>query len=722
MLAESSGVSVPRTSRLDPEAGNKLARFAGARQYIRMKTPDMIDKVLGKNASPEDRLYFGALLTEWQLRYTKKHFQDTMVQSRQQAAAALRAGDQAAALEANERADQYQKLADAVGSIIGEPGHPIKDFATYARGIKSKEAQAVLGRWKENMVPDMEDNYRKAMGMEDDDPIVSSTQVPGYPMNLKAVRDPSQISPTTVGTGKGNLKNLRTGKFGFAEGRTGAALAYDVDLGNIIENSLSHGYSRAAKNDMLRTMIDKDVIRLGPPGKPPVFDEGAGKELDWVKPPRDIATDNPGQVLYANPEAYDEIRKAYDTDKEARIPFVTPLLNTATRANLLGSLKEAAFHTANYATALLKPYTLVPLLKRTFQMMRGDPAIGDDLIELAKIAAAKEHGFQGPQLMPEWRMNPLTWPNIWLRKFVDTADKVVRLALADAYDKIAAAGHTTWSEEGKRDFVNAGAGQYNRKMQSDVVRLLRSTGIGPYATASTHWWIEGMKKVLLFGTNTGIKANSWSSDVYLRARMLAKLAGLLGLGAATNMVLWGRADGDDQTPLLAVKTGEKGGRTSYVDLGQLTGVNRGLRGLGLYQPLEDWVHGKQTPDLAKRSLSDVFHGALHPAVGPGVGAIYTWRTGLNTIGQRVAPEVSKATTPKGIIAASRAGKPMPGSSQDWENAKAALWGLNPTIADLSGHNRPGKDPPVDERLWGLLGPWGLRFRGEVGQPGKKKRP
>jgi hypothetical protein len=103
-------------------------------------------------------------------------------------------------------------------------------------------------------------------------------------------------------------------------------------------------------------------------------------------------------------------------------------------------------------------------------------------------------------------------------------------------------------------------------------------------------------------------------------------------------------------------------------------------------------------------------------MGPPIQAAWTAVTGKNTLGMRVAPQVSTATTPQGIAQAKAKGEPMPGSSQAWLNLMAAIKNANPLVGTAIGANKPGKDVSTSEKIGELLGPFGWKY----GQAPSKK--
>jgi hypothetical protein len=170
------------------------------------------------------------------------------------------------------------------------------------------------------------------------------------------------------------------------------------------------------------------------------------------------------------------------------------------------------------------------------------------------------------------------------------------------------------------------------------------------------------------------------------------MAVVLGGVAMANYLINRRVDGDDSTPLGAVKLGTSGGKTHYFDATNLIGLTRGLRASGLLAAMEGARRGQSRADTIDKAKDQIVESLLSPMGPPGQFA-YTATTGKNIFGTPIAR------------------KPEPGGSQAWQNLVAALKNANPAYAALSGANRPEKTAakmPMTERAMELLGPYGMK--------------
>jgi len=721
-LKELSGQMFPRTTRESKPAGEALARLAAVKTFVKTAVPHYIDEVIGKKATPEQDSLLGTTFYEERFRHAIEANRQEAAKA-STAAAAARSRAQTAtdptvkriALEeaaaASKRATEMMQAANDVQTFVGKTDSPLADEATYQQSLNSPEYKAFSQRWAKFADEQVTPNYRGAMGLDETDPIDSLTQLPGRPMNAKAIRSEEDAGPGTIFVGsRGNLKNLKIPKYGFAEKATLAADAYDTRASALIENTMQRGYASAKKAEFYRTAVEEGTGVWARPGQQI---EGF-KEIPFTKPPTGTQQAEGNEVFYASEATYGETRQALSVDLPTRLPIVNSAAGLLTRA-ALASTVEAAYHSKNLLTFMMKPgISPVDFIRNAYGKITGDPALSTKLVELARIGALKEPGFekQGETVLGS-KYNPLTW----MGRFLDVTGDVMRLTANDAFDRIQRRGYDVPdTETNRRDFINQ-LGQYNRLGQNKAIVLLRDLGLGPFATAGSNYYMQGLKSLV---GGHGLETGSYRADVQLRAEMLAKTGAILGAVALTNYLAWGNILGDDKTPLGAVKIGEKDGKTSYFDLTALIGLTRGARQTGLLALAEGTRKGQGEGKIEDKVMHDVLAGLLHPALGPPVAFGWTAATGKNTLGQTIAPQVSTATTPEGRRQAAALGKPPEGSSQSWQNVKTALLNANPVVATATGADQPpgSEKRDVSEKIGHLLGPYGIKTRGD---PKARKR-
>ena len=226
-VRELAGAMAPRTSRLSPEAGDAVSRYNASDTYARELAPVLIDRVLGEGATVKERMLVGQVITERRLRHMRQHFLEESRKASNLAADARARGESAAeyAREATEKQIAAREVKTTIGRGLDAADSPLMSEADYQAALQNPRVQEALKLFDQHVVPIMEKNYRAAQGLEADDPIHSPTQIPGSPVNLKAVRESDPRTPGTIlfNTGRGNLKNPKQNKLGFAHEATGAA-------------------------------------------------------------------------------------------------------------------------------------------------------------------------------------------------------------------------------------------------------------------------------------------------------------------------------------------------------------------------------------------------------------------------------------------------------------------------------------------------------------------
>ncbi len=550
----------------------------------------------------------------------------------------------------------------------------------------------MIERWKGDFVPVMEKFFRMAEGMDADTVIERMTQIPGLPFSVKAIRAGDTIGQGSVmtGTKEGNLKNPGLRKLGAANSFTGSAEGYHIDMRDIIAETLRDRVSLATKAEMYRTLVSEGVAQWSRRGD---HIEGF-KEIPGVNPPRGTQTAEMGETsLYVKNEAYSEVRKALKVDQPwSKVPGA----NLATTASLM-SIVEATTHAKNLGTAVFNPGVHpVEIVQNAWKTFTKDPATMSRLIDLAEIGATKSHGMESTpkegilgKASEFIHQGGLANPINWTGKFLEVVDQTMRLSMDQAFDRLARQGRVQPTEGNKRDFINQALGQYHKAGQNSVVALLRETGIGPFATAGTTYAAQGVKALM---ADPGVTATSYKQALGLRAEKIARMAVVLSVAPIVNYMMWKRWDGDENTPIGALKVGtDKNGKTEYFDLAAFTGVRRGARLVGLNALAEGTRAGDSGRGILSRAADQTFQGVLHPAEGPIVQTATILASGRNTIGI-----------------------PLTEHRDDFPSRmQAAIWNANPVVAVATGSDvAPRADGSRDTDFWEqfskAFGPLGIK--------------
>ncbi len=713
-IAELAGRMGPRTTALNRRTGEVLAELNGVKVFAHEQAIDKINNVL-ENASKTDREYLGNGINEMHLRHTRDAWGRKAVEENAAQAKALQteqaetakaatattpqekkiAQAEAArarkeAVEHAERAKEAQDAQKGVKTALG-PDEPIKDEAGYQAFLKDPRVQPLIKRWQDHMVETMDKNYKEATGMEDTDDINSFTQIPGFPVNLLPRK--GEKKPDT-GPGQGNLKGTYQGKLWFANERKGnAPNGYENDLGKMIENSISHGAQRAAKARLFRTANENGVGKWGSPGQQVEIDGEKTKEIPHVFPPKGTQENEAGQSsFYVKEPAYQEFRNALKVDQPTHLETLQGINKVMTLSSL-SSTVEAVYHGKNLLTMMFKPgMSPAKFFSNLVGVIRGDPTLRAELVEIARIGALKGEGMESGLILPHEHAH--LDPTYYMGKSLDVLQRAMRLTANQAFDTLVSRfkGEVPDTQTNRRDFINQ-LGQYQNAAQNKFVRLMRDTGFGPFAVAGTNYWIQGQRAMTLgHGLQTGPEGKgSLQAEIWLRANMAARIAGMAGAALAANYLMWGRVDGDDKVPLGALKLGTKDGKSTYFDLTNLTGLTRGMRQTGALALLEGERREEGAGKVLDRATDNILHGLLHPATGPMVSFAHTAWTGENTLGQKVAEKA-----------------PL-GGSQRVQNIESAVKNMNPTLATIKGWDRPNeKDSTLWDRSARLAGPFGLK--------------
>lgn len=740
------GRIAPAVRRYSEAASDAIARFISVGHYTRLQAPEMIEKVMGKGATEDDRIILGGLLTEMRLRHMRRAYADESLKHAQAYQALVQQYGPNPIDKAIRKAmrhhramqDKMLERAKNVRTIVDRPGQPAATGAqlnpftsesVYRQYLADPRYQQMIANFKQHMVPHMESTFRQYKGMNPTDPINSLTQIPDMPVNLM-VGDPTV--PGVVMTGgtkaprRGKLTNqkLLTNKFTLEA--KGDASVYVIDAGLMIENALTRANRVAAHATMYRELIKAGVAYMGTAGDVRQTPEGQDyKRIERADPPKNTKLGQVGESeLFVRPEIYDEVRRALSVDAPVKYEPIRRFNNIVTQM-ALASTAEFTYHTRNLLTMMLKPgMNLGQLIHNAHEVIRNSPEARDRLVELARIGALKEKGLESGNIpFPEsWTTARKLDPTKHLGKILDFFDKTLRLTADDAFDNLAKRKYLKtdiqMTEANRRDFINQ-LGQYNRAGQSGIIALIRDLGLGPFATAGSNYFVQGVRGLT---GNAGVRSTTTSGAIALRAEMYARAATVLSTALLYNFFKWGNIWGDDDTPLGAIKIADKDNKVQYWDLAGLTGLSRGARATGLMAVAEGLRHGKGRGEIQDHAFHDATHSALHPAMGPTVSFAYTATTGKNTLGNLVAEQKSKATTPQGEARAVAKGRPPSDSSQSYYDIKAAIANMNPSIAALTGQDRlyrHGEEPDTWDRIIKLAGPYGLKERHKEGE--KKRR-
>lgn len=714
-----SGQMFPTTTRLSRESGEAVSRMAVSRTYAAEAAGYFTDLILGDAAGkPEARQLAGAVLTERRLRYMRTQFarlakvkSDAAFDARAAAHNATtpeqRLNAQRDARRFADEATEYLRLKNHVTTIIGKEGSPLRTLDDYQTALNSSFIDGVMRRWNNNFVPFMEETYRRAVGLDETDPVVSVTQIPGSPVSLKPVRGGDEIPASTVFTSStGRLSNPRARKLRFSRQAEGDADAYDIDLGNMIDYRVQNSVPLAAQAEMYRVLQENGLLRWGHEGERLPFGERQGMELPNVKPPKGTQAAIAGQTsAFVHPDAAVEVRNALAVDAVEPWMKVMGGITAVPTLSALASLVEPIAHGTNLVLSLVNPRMMRNVFRAAYDYLRNDPEARRDLLELARIGAMKPRGPEGGTIVTV--LNALGRstirrelpagaerydPTYWTGRMLRVCDRLIRLTARRAHAQMVKEGLQQPSETAERNLINQLTGQYERRAQNGIVRLLRNTGLQPFATAFATMTARAVRIAHTGGT--GATPTSAAASARLRANVIMKLLACIAGAAALNFLRWGRVDGSDETPLFEIRVGTTNdGKTVSVPTPASLLLNRGWRASGASAVVQGVRRELPGETIRRNMIRDIWGTAEHQFMGPAPNFVHTALTGENALGRHVAERVQRGENP------------YP------SNLAAAFGNLNPVYGAMWGFDqRHGDEPQWYERVARMLGPLGPRFR------------
>lgn len=748
----------PTTTRIARTVAEKFSQMISAPGWARLAAPEFQDRVLGKGWTPEQSLMHGTVHVEWRLRYAKNEARKYELDFWNLAQKATDPKEKAKLLAESAKWANKNQITnpDAIVSLIGDPLYPhLPDFATYKKHFESKEFKEYLKNHKEELVPTMDENFKGAMGLDEHDHIDSWSQIPGYPINLIRLKE-GDPAPWSGSGGRGNLRAPKLSKPGFAR-EASLTGHYDVRADAMIENTLRIGAKAARKAEAVREMIKENLAQLDVPGQTIELDGKKTVEFKDVNAPRgtqDVLPNRPttraAEVershtsLYVHEEVAKDWRQALGTDEKSYIVGINEVGALATRASMLGSTLEILGHINNHLMSLFRAGTrpwdhilsAIELVKANpdwvnsilgkvgFGKIKQSPEVMNEILRLMKMGAWKDKpgmdtgqlwgGLTDPNsklgnalgVVPDSTLGKNlkhTDPTHWLGKLIDVSDGLIRLTMARAFKREVAAGRAMDTETNERNFINKGAVQYNKLAQMKWLVFFRDIEWLPFGSAATQMGAGAVRQANL---NPGLQATSWHAALHMRAEMLAKQLSVAAGVAALNYALWKNIWGDDDTPLGAIKTGERDGHTTYFNLMSLTGVTRGHRMLGTLAVAEGFRRGESSGQIANKATQDIGMSIIHTLTGPLGQFGWTAFTGKDSLGRNIAER-----------------NPEGGLGDVPQRLSAAAWQASPLLGTLAGAGHPGRPVPWIERATNLLGPFNpvkvapssamLRFREEI---------
>ena len=531
----------------------------------------------------------------------------------------------------------YEDMRQAEGGI-GNPVTSLKNspFASEAQlraAMANPRMQEALKQWKALIQPVAAEMHQKLGGE-----LSASGKETGAFANLIAVLDDKDPE----GTGKPSSGPLATMKKGsaFSKERKFTGQEYDLDAKNMAQRMMTRNASEYQKRlmyDELERTGHGKLLKAGeeaPAGMLKLPNPITLRSIVTKNPDRSTETTGVSRWLAVTKSIAPEIRQALqlNTNWKDYIKENAPLINHLSQAAIKTQVSlgiDLGFHTFNDMLAvanspkglLALPSKVVEAAKATQDLIRNDVGIQDELAKMAESGIS----FRQDSLVGK--------PSVVLKM----ADNITRVTLNREFDNLVAKGTVKDVPAERRRYVNARAGQYNKRFMTWFQQGMQETGLGSFNVAGRNF------NRLAIGNLTadpGVKASSKTEALRLRLTVAAGIAtAALGIPNLVNIEKTGEAQpaGTQLGDMVVGKNAD--GTYKIINMRKWTMLDRGGRASGMGKVMSEQVlprlKGEQPASwgqTVKDSASDIGRTALAPFSGPPVNLTSTALTGKTEYG------------------------------------------------------------------------------------------
>ena len=560
------------------------------------------------------------------------------------------------------------------------------DLDAYDRDVQAAKGNKAISdnieRWKKWVNPEMDKMYGELKASDPGAEFEPRGRHFGARINLLGkdaaaeLADFTDITKTMPHPSVSSYRNPNVKRDRFARKAKGTA-QYSTDPGLILMNTIGGRW-----NEVTKLRFYNDIVKKGQgiinDGERPAVDNIGGEKLARlpIKIPETTEAGKTRQVeksLWVKQSLVPEIKGVLDVD--SHLPS-NPVFRWLTGVQLLQATDMIA-HAKNIHTVIAnslgssRAWTdavrKMPFLATTDfvgriasvtrQVMSDTPAIRNELADMSR------QGLLRPKY-PITGIQKITRGQQFLHH-VDTASRVI---MNRFWNNLIERGMVQDTVAGRRQFVQQ-IGEYNRRLMGPTMRFLRDIGASPFVVAGRTF--NRFSKKLLLG-DPGFKAANTKAAIAARAQMVSGLVAATTVPAIVNYFTTGNFGGRPGTPVGAIDTGSttKDGKLRIVDVFQLMGIRRGLRGTGAEAVIEGTREGKTVSQIGGKAIDDITGTVGHPWLGPGLGGIYSTISGkrLDLRGGSW-PFIAKRV-------------PEGGLHQYQENARVTLKNQNPLVYSL----------------------------------------
>lgn len=610
--------SFPRFTTADRFLGEAATRTITARDYGRLRGLLFVhDALEGTDVDPR---------TFW-IAIHEDNMRDIGRRNAENAQFFVEQGQAADAMK-------FAKLADEAFTWIGKEGSPFKSEQEYQDYLSQPEVQEAIGKWKQVWAEQKEPLFREA------NDIITDADAPGRGLQTGArvnamFRYANEVEPAAGASGQ-QLKQLGTlrKKDPLAKRAKGTGTTYIDNPHEAMARAFEKEMAVVAQHQFLRRLIETGNAVVSEKRFEPDLTIAGEKTKAFQHNNFRFAKD---KWIHVRESLVDEYMRVSGLKPDVIIPVFKPFANLFTRASIVG-LSEGTTHASNLMMSILTSSgptaspvlnsllkagfraDVIPTVAKTLIYGHSDtmPQVVFDLMQKIgwmpkEIAGVDIRGMTGKEYADRI-MAALTrvgatkqaYRGFISSRLLNPIDRGVRVMMAEQFLKMADSGLVEKTETNLREYVNQ-SGNYWSQAQNQFLRLVKTTGVQPFATALWNFTQLGIKKGVLM--SPGVKATTWQAAMKLRAEQVAGLVGVATLTYGLNWLLHqGHKDTPPDVPTGSVWGDRDDGSHWYIQLTRLFGYERGWRATGI-QAFADakrkGLDDKQATQAAVESISNV---------------------------------------------------------------------------------------------------------------------
>lgn len=538
----------PFLRTIAPDSADALVKVGAARERVQAHSAELTGKVLD-GAKPDDPnvKLAGIVLDEDNARGTVDAYIQQAAELDRAASKASMAGN---AEEANHLGTESQKIlakAQEVKSHVGEGGtFPTEE--EYQAAAAKPEVQAIIDRYRDNVNPYTEELYKTAKRLDPATELPSRGRQFGVRINRLAMNLGDESSGTTVGVGgvpsglaRGRLRGAK-----FDVRATGTGEAYNTSIPDMIGASVGGNMERAALHQTYDQLVKDGVAEYSDSPKSILIDGIPTRAEEIRTDPRK----EPAKWIQIREDAWRDVNRVLARGEPTNIPGFTAASKTTTGSAIVGVAEPVAHIFNLLGAAALRPYrsagglgmiaeglsrspipggkfvaNISALIPKLIDVIHNDPVAAEGWSQLADVGTARAESANSGLV------------GTALAKF----DKAVRLVLNDTFDHLVERGEAVDSPGNRAEFTSL-PGNYSRRLSGDIVRVLKDTGVNPFATQKKAAIVQAKDALTL---NPGYEATTTAKAVQSRLEqalptILAPIVGTVIANYAINGAPWGR--------------------------------------------------------------------------------------------------------------------------------------------------------------------------------------